>query len=267
MIYLCLGMTKSASTLVYQLTEEILCQAGRHPLILPASLQPLTATTNYFDTVDETLIAAVRAAAGARDVVLKSHQRPSPGVMRMIATGEIPTSYAIRDPREIALSMIDHGARSRQQGKRPFSECETFRDCLPSIDFQLEGFERTRAAADALVLPYNLTCFATVRAVSRIAALVGARIDPAKVARVFAAGRLSQEFNKGVPMRHHEMDADVSALFLERYAAFYSTIDLAVECAQTAAPRPVRAMRLQGRLRQEVIEARRWVRGRLGVPL
>jgi hypothetical protein len=191
--------------------------------------------------------------------------------MRMIAAREILASYAIRDPREIALSMIDHGARSRRWGRSPFSECEAVEDCLPSIDHQMESFELARGAADLLVLPYNLTCFATVQAVSRIAAQIGgsigAGIDPATVARVFAAGRLSQEFNKGLALRHREMDGAVSAFFLDRYAAFYRSVDLATECAEAAAPRESRGWRLHGRLRQEVIEARRWMRGRLGLPL
>jgi hypothetical protein len=129
----------------------------------------------------------------------------------------------------------------------------------------MESFEQVRTGADLLVLPYNQTCFATVRAVARIAAQIGARIDPAKVARVFAAGRLSQEFNKGVPLRHHEMEPDASAFFLDRYVAFYRSVDLATECAEAAAPRRTRRTGLQGRLFQEVIEVRRWVRGRLGL--
>ena len=267
MIYLCLGMTKSASTLVYQLTEEILRQAGRRPMILPPPLQRVTSTTNYFDTVDETLIDRIRMAAGGRDVVLKTHQRPSAGVAAMIGAGAVKASYAIRDPRELALSMVDHGIRSRRWGIRQFSECVSVRDCVASIDFQMESFALLAGSAGLLVLPYNETCFDTEQAVGRIAAQIGVVADPERVSRTFAAGRMTQQFNRGVPLRYREMSAEDSVFFLDRYRDFYADVDLALDAAESAEARSLGVTHPSGQLREEVVRLRRWLWVRLGLRL
>ena len=52
MIYICFGMTKSASTFLYQLTEETFRAAGRRPARLGPPLRPLRSVENYFDTID-----------------------------------------------------------------------------------------------------------------------------------------------------------------------------------------------------------------------
>src|SRR5262245_35316182 len=125
MIYVSFGMLKSASTLAYQLTEEILHQGGRRPILLGRPLRPAMSVTNYFDEIDEDLIRHIEDQAQGRDVVLKTHQRPGPGLSRLIENGEVLASATFRDPREIALSMVDHGERSRRWAIPEFSECAT----------------------------------------------------------------------------------------------------------------------------------------------
>jgi hypothetical protein len=66
MIYISFGMLKSASTLTYQIIEEILRQAGRAPLMLGAPLRPALSVTNYFDHIDAALITRIgQVAEGA----------------------------------------------------------------------------------------------------------------------------------------------------------------------------------------------------------
>jgi hypothetical protein len=262
-IYLCLGMTKAASTLAYQLTEEVLRAAGARPMVLPRRLQRLSATINYFDRVDEALIQTVRRAAGSRAVVIKSHQRPDAAVVNMIRCGELPASYAIRDPRELALSMVDHGARSRRRGLHEFSEFYRVEDCLPSIDYQIESYNMLRDCPNLLTLPYNETCFATEQSVARIAEQLNVQVDAAGIARRFAGGRMARMFNRGQPLRYRELDAEANAMLLSRYGGFYARTDLADGHALVAPSH--NETRRPSRLSEEVLYLRHWFRSRLGV--
>jgi hypothetical protein len=116
MIYICYGIPKSASTFLYQLTEEVFRAAGRKPARLGPPLRPRMSVENYFGSIDPTLLQDISGQAAGRDVVLKTHALPHPEVGRLITAGSVLASASIRDPREIALSILDHGRRSHRWG-------------------------------------------------------------------------------------------------------------------------------------------------------
>jgi hypothetical protein len=185
MIYLCYGMMKSASTFLYQLTEETPRAAGRRPARLGPPFRSCWTVENYFDTIDPPLLAAIGAAAGGRDVVLKTHEGLDPEVARRIEDRLLLASASIRDPREIALAMLDHGRRSRRLGRTRFSECVTVFDTLPSLDDQMVSFGSWSALERIEIFKYNDVCFDSAAVVSRLAAQIGVAVDPAEVLKPF----------------------------------------------------------------------------------
>ena len=51
-------------------------------------------------------------------------------------------SVSIRDPREIALAMVDHGLdRDYLRRQAEFTECRTVLDALPSLDNQIANLQ------------------------------------------------------------------------------------------------------------------------------
>ncbi|OZA79315.1 MAG: hypothetical protein B7X76_09235, partial [Azorhizobium sp. 39-67-5] len=183
MIYICYGVTKSASTYLYQLTEEILTASGlgfcrvRHRGALE--------TANYYDAISPDLLDRVSGAACGRPVVLKTHGDLHPEVARRIAAGTVLASASIRDPREIALSMADHGRRARARGDDAFSEVSDPLATLASIDGQVAVFGRWAAVARTEVFTYNQICFDTGTTVARVAAQIGADVDIRQVLAPF----------------------------------------------------------------------------------
>ena len=113
MIYICFGMTKSASTFLYQLTEQTFRVAGRAPARLPPPFRPRGAAEIISTTSTRPCSTQSAKAARGRDVVLKTHQGLHPGVARRIEAGEIlasaPSAIRARSP----LSMVDHGRNRR----------------------------------------------------------------------------------------------------------------------------------------------------------
>lgn len=69
MIYLCYGVTKSASIFLYQLTEEILLASGQTVCRIRQPVR--TKLENYYDFITLPFIERVERAARGRSVVLK----------------------------------------------------------------------------------------------------------------------------------------------------------------------------------------------------
>jgi hypothetical protein len=262
MIYLSYGMLKSASTLTYQVTEEILRQAGRTPCILGQPLRPALSVTNYFDNIDLPLIRRIEKAAKGGDVVIKTHQLPAPEVLALVERGQVMASASFRDPREIALSMVDHGERSRRWAIPEFSECASVFDCCPSIDDQLEVLRVWCSIPRVERIAYNDICFNMPSVIARLARQMGVLVDLGAVEAAFLDKKLVGQFNKGVKDRFHEMTAEESARFLERYARFYRRL-MPDPAPSLHIGSPNGAPGASGQLRQIAIDLRRLWRNRM----
>jgi hypothetical protein len=253
MIHISFGMLKSASTQAYQLIEEILRQGGRNPCLVGQPLRPALSVTNYFDNVDLDLIRRIEGMAQGRDVVIKTHQLPAPEVLALVEQGAIRATACLRDPREIALSMVDHGDRSRSWGIVEFSECGTVYDCWPSLDDQVATLRAWCAIPGVQRIAYNDICFDMRSVIVRLAAAMEVTVDAARVERVFDDKLMVGQFNKGLRDRYHEMSTLESLRFLDRYAPFYDDF--------MPGPRPsnqsLKRKAPSGQLRQKFIDLKR----------
>jgi hypothetical protein len=225
------------------LTEETFRAAGRPPARLRPPLRAPGAAENYFDVVDPLLLDAVAEAAGGRDVVLKTHQGLHAAVARRIEVGELLASVSIRDPREAALSMVDHGRKAKRLGVPEFTECRSVRDAWPSLDRQIRNVGDWSALNGVAVFGYNEICFETASVVSRIAAQIGVAVPVPAVLSRFRNPRRIGQFNRGEALRYREMPVDEQAAFLERYADFYARFRFDTPAALAAAGQGTAARR------------------------
>ncbi len=252
MIYICYGITKSASTFLYQLTEELFSAAGY--TVCRIRRPKRGDRENYYDQITAPLIDKIERRAKGRAVVLKTHGRLDPAVARYIEDGRVKACATYRDPREIAMSMADNGARSRELGILPFSEIVKPEDALPSIDLQIAYLAEWLAVPGVETFSYNEVCFSTCNALRRIRDQIGVTVDDDISTIPFRNRMLIGQFNVGKPLRYRDMDEATQAVFLERYQSFYSTIDLdeglieAVDLSG-AHPRGARIHRLEATLR------------------
>jgi hypothetical protein len=231
-IYICYGITKTASTFLYQLTEAVFHAGRGRPWRIRRPWQSIFAQDNYFDFMEPALLDALAAKAGDRDIVIKTHAPPHPDVGLRVAAGEIMASATIRDPREIALSMLDHAARNRKIGRPNFTEFKTTLDTLTSLDGQIAYFRAWAALEGVLPLQYNEICFATRQVIERIARQIGVSVDADSLLKRFANTRRIGQFNRGIPMRYREMPQSDQAVFLQRYAELYREFPFDAEVAE-----------------------------------
>ena len=64
--------------------------------------------------------------------VVKSHGALTQPIQKLIAAGAKAT-YSIRDPRDILLSLVDHGALDKSRGGGVFEEYTTVENTLPKV--------------------------------------------------------------------------------------------------------------------------------------
>lgn len=258
MIYICYGITKSASTFLYQMTEEVFRAAGRPVTRLGKPFRKADSIENYFNFIDNELLDEIERHTGGQDIVLKTHGPPRGDVAERVATGRILASASIRDPREIALSMIDHGARSRRWRLMRFSEFATAADTLNAIDIQLGCLQEWTATERIVVFRYNDICYDSAAVIRTIANQIGASVDIDGVLHRFRNKGTIGQFSKGKALRYSEMSAADQAVFLERYADLYASWDFDTDAARrVAAEQSSLKLRPTGELAQHITNLRR----------
>lgn len=261
MIYICYGITKSASTFLYQMTEEVFRAAGKPVVRLGKPFRKADSVENYFNFIDHDLLSDIERHIGGADIVLKTHGPPLGNVTKLAAEGRILASASIRDPREIALSMIDHGARSRRWWNKRFSEFVTAADTLNSLDIQLGCFRDWATVEQVKVFTYNEICYDSAAVIRAVASQIGATVDIDSVLAKFRDKGVIGQFSKGKALRYSEMSPSDQALFLERYAELYASYAFDTDNARrVAVEQSSLTLRASGELAQHITNLRRRLR-------
>jgi hypothetical protein len=221
MIYISYGVSKSASTYIYQLTEEILRVAGRHQAKLSTRIKGHPHKENYVEQMTGEVLDDARAEIGELDVVIKTHSAPDARVLADVAAGRVLASAIIRDPREIALSMIDHGKRAQTLGLKDFTEFKEPLNVVNNLKGQIVRFDKWVSCDKVAVFTYDQVSFHTSRAVERLAAQIGVAVDPQTVIAPFKAKSMIGQFNKGQKNRYLELTPLEQGIFESTFPQFY----------------------------------------------
>ncbi len=221
-VYFSYGLTKSASTLAYRLAHLSLESAGCPQPRIPPPIVDEIHSVNFVSHVDDAMMAALLDIAQTRGypLVVKTHVLPSPAVVAAISAGQARGSISLRDPRDMALSMLDHGTRARRKGHFAFREYVTLPDTLDAIRLQVDALAAWLKLPDMLVLPYNLLAFDTETAVNKLLQHLGIAGNPAEIARMVSDKRYIQ-FNKGIRDRYKTAMSPTDS---DRFAAEFAPL-------------------------------------------
>ncbi len=203
LIYFSYGMTKCGTTLAFHMVSEALAQAGFEQHRLPAHLigpnKKLNFGQHFTDDQTDELWAAVRSIG--HPIVIKTHTRPDPAIVRLIQNGQAIAHACYRDPRDMALSMLDHGIRAREAGKPAFAEIETLEDAKSGIRNQCDSLTAWLRLPNILPLDFEDIAFDMQTTVQRILDQLDISGDPEKIVAKVLDGRFTQ-LNKGISQRH-----------------------------------------------------------------
>lgn len=180
MLILSYGMTKSGSTLVFELCKAVLEQAGYKQRRLPDDVVAEGHHINFLDHISvETLTKALAAVTPEEKIVVKLHAPIAEQEIAFIANKIQENAVAVhvncRDPREICLSLVDAGDHARRNGKKAFAEIHSLDDAAKVVTRQLRVCRNWGSIAGVKFYFYNEVAFSTHDVVDRMCAEFGIR--------------------------------------------------------------------------------------------
>ena len=231
MIVLSYGMAKSASSFAWLALKEILRQGGARPVDLSPLARHHASRIDFVDPVDEPGLKLVEVESAGRSVVVKTHGAVTDYVAQLVRRRATMIFLSHRDPRDVALSLMDHGARSRAAGGQDFAECLDFESTAPMVAEQINRFmswiEADEIGPYCVAVDYDSLCFDTQSTlkmmIERLAEGLSQPVEPAEVAACFSDKHRIPQFNKGAVRRwENEMPSSLSERYLKEFETYYS---------------------------------------------
>jgi len=236
MLVISYGIPKSGSTLAFEIVRGVLESAGHEQALLCSSrnsAQPAGrgSTRNFFARAHRDAVARLIAEIGPdRIIAVKTHSRLNPVDFAWFEerqrAREIRVIASFRDPRDIALSLVDAGARVREQhaDRRAFAHIRDLDQAAKRVERRLREFRGWAALEGTLRLDYEDTAFAPDKAISAIERALGVISDHEAVKR-YAFTEASTQRNKAAPRRHEtELDPERAQALRSRFGGFLKNV-------------------------------------------
>jgi hypothetical protein len=228
MLVLCYGVTKSGSTLAFELVRGILESAGHAQERLPDGPVNPGHPINYSQPLNKKRLNQLLAAVGERWIAVKTHGGigdPMFAYLDELADArKLQVIVSYRDPRDICLSLVDAGVNARAIGMVEFSEIGGLDTAAATVSEQIEKFVKWAALRNALLLYYDVVAFSPDRAIALIEETLGLRSDRERVKR-YAYEEAFTEKNRARRDRHRaeltpQQDGELRRAFGEIIANF-----------------------------------------------
>jgi len=203
LLYFSYGMTKTGSTLAFQLVRTALDLCGFPQDRVPLDVVNPVLKRNFVNHISDRQLHELKEEAKKRGypIVLKTHMRPDPGVVEMMQTGEAVAHASYRDPRDMALSMLDHAEKSRNEGEENFAELSSLPQVLENIRHQHDSLTAWLRLPGTMPLYFEDIAFNTVQTAKRILTRLNLNIDPVVLADIVHTQRFTQK-NKALRLRY-----------------------------------------------------------------
>ena len=220
LLYFSYGMTKTGSTLAFQLVRTALELCGFPQDRVPLDVVNPVLTRNFVNHISDRQMEDLKNEAKKRGypIALKTHRRPDPCVVKAIQSGEAIAHACYRDPRDMALSMLDHAQQSRETGGAEFSELTSLEQTFTNIRHQHDSLTAWLRLPGVMPLYFEDIAFDTVNTARRILDQLKLKLDPGVLADVVKTQRFTQK-NKALRQRYpKEMDPSLSAAIAKEFA-------------------------------------------------
>ena len=172
-------------------------------------------------------------------MAIKTHRPPRGPAAAGLRDGTILAHAVCRDPRDIALSLVDAARKGLGWGGKGFVRPE---DALGVIARNVERFEQVAAMPGVVPVHYEMLAFDTQAVARRLCDQLGIAADIARAVRI--AKRQHNQFNIGRSQRWKtEMDPGLAQEIHDRFAPF-----IARWCSEL--PEPQQERGLLGRFRK-----------------
>ena len=230
MLVICYGMAKSGSTLAFELVRGVLESAGhsQEKLDLKA-FKPRNRGNHLRDVSRRRLEAAFEAIGPDHIVAAKTHKELPDELYgwaeEMQAARKLQVIASYRDPRDVCLSLVDHSARSREQGKRSYARLQDLDRASQAVERSIGKFRQWASLTGSLRLFYETVAFSPDEAIDAIERTLGVTADHERAKRHAFEESFTQR-NKGSARNRYieEMDDEQKARMLEKFGPFIGDV-------------------------------------------
>ena len=231
-LYLSYGMPKSGSTLAFELTRTLLELAGIPQIKICPKITGPSNRINFAHVLDGTGVEALinEASCLARPIVIKTHCKVFPRIERLLQEGALTGHAVCRDPRDMALSMLDAGREGRAWGGGKGNGFQTVADTEQRLRKSIHAFEKWAQMPNVIPIHYERLAFDTEAVASEICQQLGIEVDISKAVSI-ATGTKFTQLNRGISQRwrtelHPEDAARLGEMFKDYIATYCSEIPL-----------------------------------------
>lgn len=222
LIYISYGMPKSGSTLAYELTRRFFEINGVPQFRLSNDAVSPNHKINFVrNWSDDKAIDAILKEAGKlkTTIVIKTHRPPSERIKHLASEGLVAGHIVYRDPRDIALSLMDHGKKARKFGEKAYSKINDIPDAVQHIKYSLEQFSQWVDAPNFFLIDYERLIAGNFFA-DKLEKQAGFKFNVDEIYN-YVNNNMFTQFNKGMKRRYEtEMPEDIRGLFEEEFAEF-----------------------------------------------
>jgi hypothetical protein len=212
MIVLCYGVTKSGSTLAFELCKSVLQQKGFEQRRLSDDYVAPGHHVNFLNDLSlGSLQKLVQGASASEIIAVKAHAAIGPAEMEFVesavAQGQMKVQVNLRDPREVCLSLEDAGKKARENNRAAFAEIKNLEDAAKVVSRQLNICQHWGSIKGALYLFYNEVAFETPLAVNQLCADFGFEMFDAEQMKAVIDRVFNEAFtqrNKAVKDRYKD---------------------------------------------------------------
>jgi hypothetical protein len=163
MIVLSSGMQKAGSAWLFNLTNDMLVASGYRDCRELRDRYRLrrwmtAANCNIGDPALLKLILVGLPHFFGNTYALKTHEGPTSMVRWMIKSERMRATYIYRDPRDVAVSVFEHGRRLRERGAKSntgFDRISTLEDAIRFAQDKLSIWRAWSDGSEALLMRYE----------------------------------------------------------------------------------------------------------------
>jgi hypothetical protein len=150
----------------------------------------------------------VDRVAAPKLLVVKTHAPLTPEIERHLDAGTAIASVSFRDPRDVAVSLLEAGVneRRRTNGREVFCRIHSLEDTLEPMREHLPYLRAWLRRDDVLHLPFDLLVEWPHAAAARIASQMSLEVDSQSIGeRLFRSRDQVPEYNVGKKGRYRQV--------------------------------------------------------------
>lgn len=223
LLYISYGVPKSGSTLAFEITRRAFEVNGIPQYRLSDNAVCKGHDINFVrDWNDERILdALIKEAEQLKStIVIKTHRSPSEQIKQLANDGLVVGHIVYRDPRDIALSMLDHGRKARKNGEKAFSDIRDIKQAMYRVKSRLDQFYEWLEIPKCFINSYEDMILNPQEFGNKLKQQTGLEFNLDDVVRYVNSNRFTQ-FNKGVVRRfEEEMSESNKSMFYGEFEDF-----------------------------------------------